>query len=91
MNQFHNIDRPSGVLVSYGGKAKLKRCVLRCFLKVATEMSEQTDSGRLFQRDGEQECKALAPELVLTLETTGHWLIKSDHKTGQKDWSLGQS
>ena len=35
----------------YGGKAKSKRCVFRYFLKVATELAEQTDSGRLFQRD----------------------------------------
>ena len=32
----------------YGGKAKSKRCVVKCFLKVATEMAERTDSGRLF-------------------------------------------
>ena len=31
------------------------------------EMAERTDSSRLFQRDGAQECKALAPVLVLTL------------------------
>ena len=53
----------------YGGKAKSKRCVLRYFLTVATEMAERTDSGRLFQRDGTQEWKALAPVLVLTLGT----------------------
>ena len=29
-------------------------------------MAEWTDSGRLFQRDGAQEWKALAPVLVLT-------------------------
>ena len=34
----------------YGGKAKSKRCVFRYFLKVATELAERTDSGRLFQR-----------------------------------------
>ena len=39
----------------YGGKAKSKRCVFRYFLKVATEMAERTDSGRLFQGDGAQE------------------------------------
>ena len=50
-------------------KAKSKRCVLRCFLKVATEMSEWTDSGRLFQRNGAQEWKALSPVSVLTLGT----------------------
>ena len=39
------------------------------FLEVATVVAEQTDSGRLFQRDGAQEWKALAPALVLTLRT----------------------
>ena len=39
----------------YGGKAKSKRCVFTYFLKVATELAEQTDSGRLFQKDGTQE------------------------------------
>ena len=39
----------------YGGKAKSKRCVVRYFLKVATEMTERTDNRRLFQRDGAQE------------------------------------
>ena len=53
----------------YGGKAKSKRCVFRYFLKVATELAERTDSGRLFQRDGAQEWKTLAPILVLTLVT----------------------
>ena len=48
------------------GKAKSKRCVFICFLEVATEMAEQTDSGRLFQRDGAQEWTALAPVMVLT-------------------------
>ena len=51
----------------YGGKAKSKRCVFRYFLKVATELAERRDSGRLFQRDGAQERKALALVLVLTL------------------------
>ena len=64
--QFHNINRHAGI---YGRKAKSKRCVFTCFLKVATEMAERTDSGRLFQRDGAQEQKALAPVLVLTLGT----------------------
>ena len=53
----------------YGGKAKSKRCVFRYYLKVATEMAEWADSRRLFQRDGAQEWKALAPVLVLTLGT----------------------
>ena len=39
----------------YGGKAKSKRCVFICFLKVATEMAERTDSGRFFQGDRAQE------------------------------------
>ena len=51
----------------YGGKAKSKRYVLRLFLKVATEVAERTDSGRLFQREGAQELNALAPVLVLIL------------------------
>ena len=42
---------------------------MRCFLKVATETAERTDSGRLLQRDGAQERKPLAPVLVLTLGT----------------------
>ena len=37
-------------------QAPAKRCVFRCFLKVATEVVEWTDSGRLFQRDRAQEC-----------------------------------
>ena len=53
----------------YGQKAKPKKCVFRYFLKVATEMAEQIDSGRLFQRDGAQEWKPLAPVLVFTLGT----------------------
>ena len=50
-----------------GGEAKLKRYVLRCLLKVATKVAECTDSGRLFQREGAHELKALAPVLVLIL------------------------
>ena len=53
----------------YGGKAKSKRYVLRRFLKVATEVAERTDSGRLFQREGAHALKALAPVLVLILGT----------------------
>ena len=52
-----------------GGKAKSKKCVFRCFLKIATEMAERTDSRRLFQGDEAQEWKALAPVLVFTLGT----------------------
>ena len=51
------------------GKAKSKRYVLRRLLKVASEVAERTDSGRLFQREGAQELKALAPVLVLILGT----------------------
>ena len=53
----------------YRGKAKSKKCVFRYLLKVVTELAERTDSGRLFQRDGAQEWKALAPVLVFTLKT----------------------
>ena len=34
---------------------------------MATEVAEHTDSGQLFQREGAQELKALAPVLVLIL------------------------
>ena len=40
---------------------------MRRLLKVATEVVERTDSGRLFQREGAHELKALAPVLVLSL------------------------
>ena len=40
---------------------------MRRLLKVATEAAERKDSGRLFQRKGEQELKALAPVMVLIL------------------------
>ena len=53
----------------YGGMAKSKRCVFRYVLKVATELDEWTGSGRVFERDGIQEWKALAPVLVWTLGT----------------------
>ena len=51
----------------YEGKAKSKRYVLRRLLEVATEVAERTDSGRLFEREGAHELKALAPVLVLIL------------------------
>ena len=51
------------------GKAKSKRYVFRCSLKVATEMAEWTASERLFHRDRAQEWKGLASVLVLTLGT----------------------
>ena len=66
--QLCNINRPSGMLVSMGDRPS-QRCVFRCFLRVAAEMAEWTDSGRLFQRDGVQEWKALESVLVLTLGT----------------------
>ena len=53
----------------YGGKAKSKRYVLRRLLEMASEVAERTDSGRLFQREGAHELKALAPMLVLILGT----------------------
>ena len=34
---------------------------------MATEVAERTDRGRLFQREGAHELKALAPVLVLIL------------------------
>ena len=40
---------------------------MRRLLKVATEVAERTDTGRLFQREGAHELKALAPVLVLIL------------------------
>ena len=40
---------------------------MRRLLKVATEVAERTDSGRLFQREGAHELKALAPVLVFIL------------------------
>ena len=40
---------------------------MRRLLKVATEVAEWIDSGRLFQREGVQELNTLAPLLVLTL------------------------
>ena len=49
------------------GKGQVKEMSLRGFLKVATEVAEWTDSGRLFQREEVQEWNALAPALVLTL------------------------
>ena len=53
----------------YAGKARSKRDVLRHFLKVETEVDEQTDSGKLFRREGAQELNDLFPSLVLTLGT----------------------
>ena len=38
---------------------------MRSLLKVAIEVAERTDSGRLFQEEGAHELKAFAPVLVL--------------------------
>ena len=57
----------TGVYGEGGGGGKSKRYVLRRLLKVATEVAEWTDSGRLFQREGVQELKAPALVLVLIL------------------------
>ena len=45
----------------------MKRYVLRRLLKVATEVAERTNSGRLFQREGAHELKGLAPVLAWIL------------------------
>ena len=66
--QFRNINRPWRVTLSMGERPN-QRDVSRYFLKVANKLVERTDSGRLFQRDGAREWKALAPVLVLTLGT----------------------
>ena len=50
MKQYLGINGLSGVPVSQGDRPH-QRDVFRCFLKVATEIAELTDSGRSFQRD----------------------------------------
>ena len=50
----HNLNGPWGMPVSMGERPS-QRDVFRCFLKVATEMAEWTDSERLFPRVGAQE------------------------------------
>ena len=67
MKQFRN-NGSFGLLVSMG-EGRVKEMSLEKFLKVATEMAEWTDSGGLFQRNGAQGWKVLAPEWVLTLGT----------------------
>ena len=67
-NRWKSSVTSTGMPLSMGERPS-QRCFFRCFLKVGTEMAERTDSGRLFQRDGAQEWKALAPVLVLTLGT----------------------
>ena len=64
--QCQQVIRHAGV---YGGKVRSERYVLRYFLKVATEVHEWTDSGKMFQREGEQDVIDLLPALVLTLGT----------------------
>ena len=51
------------------GEGQDKRYALRRLLKVATEGAEQTDSERLFKREGAQDLNAFVPVLVLILET----------------------
>ena len=55
MKQLRNINGPSGMPVSVGERPQVKEMCLRHFLKVATEVAEQIDSRRLFQREGAQE------------------------------------
>ena len=64
--QRQQVIRHAGV---YGGKAWSRRYVLRHFLKVATEVDNWTNSGKLFQREGAQELNDLFPALALTLGT----------------------
>ena len=54
MKQFHNINRPSGVLVFMRDRTS-QRDVLRRFLKIKIEVDEQSDRGTLFQREGAEE------------------------------------
>ena len=67
--QFRNINRSWEVTVFMGKRPNQRDVSSDIFLKVATELAEQTDSGRLFKGTGAQEWKALAPVLVLTLGT----------------------
>ena len=53
--------------MSTGERPSRKRYVLRRLLKVATEVAERTDSGRLFQKEGAHELMALSSVLVLIL------------------------
>ena len=56
-------------MIEVEGRAQSKRYALRHIRKVATEVAEQTDRGRLLQREGAQELNALVPVLVLILGT----------------------
>ena len=51
------------------GERPGQKDVLRHFLKVATEVDERTDSGKVFQREGAQELNDIFPALVFTLGT----------------------
>ena len=60
-----------------GGGGQVKGFVLRRFLKIAIEVAERTDGGRLFQGEGAQDLSALSPALVLIL---GHVLHKEPYR-----------
>ena len=65
---FRNINRPLGTPVSTGGGGgQVEKVCFETFSKVTTEVAERTDSGRLFQREGVQELKVLAPVCALIL------------------------
>ena len=53
--------------MSTGERPSRKGMFFRRLLKVATEVAERTDSGRLSQRERAHELKALAPVFVLIL------------------------
>ena len=60
-DNFSSINQSNFYSANISGKAWLSG--------VTAELAERTGSGRLFQRDGAQEWKALAPVLVLTVGT----------------------
>ena len=55
--------------MSTEGRPSQEGMFWRRLLKVATEMAERRDSGRLFQRGEVQELNAFVPGLVLILGT----------------------
>ena len=55
MKHFHNINGPSGLLVSMAERPSQRGVFRDVFLKVASEGTKWTDSGRLLQREGAQE------------------------------------
>ena len=69
MQRFCSIIWSSGALVSTEGRPSQEGMFWRRLLKVATEVAEWRDSGRLLQREGVQELNALVPALVLILGT----------------------